>query len=382
MKKILFFPLLRMPSGHHQVADTIRSYITNRDSSIICKKIDLLSAWNPFIETLVTKTYLEWIHHFPKMYAWVYTHLAHSKTGRSFKYYEILFLSKMRTILQEEKPDLIICTHGFPSYFLNQLKFRGQCNIPVINVYTDFFINDIWGRERIDYHFVPSQMVKDELIHNSAISEDRVIITGIPIAEQFLKHNNEISKKESTYKVLISGGSVGLGNIAEILEKQGQSKIEFFVLCGKNEQLFQKLSKSSSENIHPLPYINSKEKMNQLYDYVDAIITKPGGVTISEALQKELPIFIHSALPGQEEINLRLLEKLGLVHMLKDDIPFELQIENVLYSNNRRREELLNNVQLYLEETAAGKPSEIYLFIKKIINSNDFGYISTHSNIL
>ena len=58
--------------------------------------------------------------------------------------------------------------------------------------------------------------------------------------------------------------------------------------------------------------------MNELYSMADAIITKPGGVTISEALKKGLPIFIHSALPGQEEINLKLLKKLKLVHELND----------------------------------------------------------------
>lgn len=51
--------------------------------------------------------------------------------------------------------------------------------------------------------------------------------------------------------------------------------------------------------------------MNQLYNKADAILTKPGGVTISEALQKKLPILVHTSLPGQEEINLDyLLEKI------------------------------------------------------------------------
>ena len=188
MRKILFFPLLRMPSGHHQVADTIAEYFKNRNSKIVCKKIDLLSAWNPMVEKVITRTYLEWIHHSPKTYAWVYKKMAHtSEKQRSYYYYDFLFLKKMKQIITKEKPDLIICTHGFPSYFLSRLKQHNQCPIPVINVYTDFFINDVWGREEIDYHFVPSEKVKNDLMIKDGISESQIFVTGIPIGEQFIK---------------------------------------------------------------------------------------------------------------------------------------------------------------------------------------------------
>ena len=76
MKKVLFFPLLQMPSGHHQVADTIASYLLERDETIVCKKIDLLSTWNSLIESMITKTYLEWIDHFPKTYALSLIHIS------------------------------------------------------------------------------------------------------------------------------------------------------------------------------------------------------------------------------------------------------------------------------------------------------------------
>ena len=43
--------------------------------------------------------------------------------------------------------------------------------------------------------------------------------------------------------------------------------------------------------------------MNVLYDKADAIITKPGGITITECLWKQVPIFVYEALPGPEEMN-------------------------------------------------------------------------------
>jgi UDP-N-acetylglucosamine:LPS N-acetylglucosamine transferase len=275
----------------------------------------------------------------------------------------------MEKIIAEENPDLIVCTHGFPSYFLSKLKRKGNCPIPVINVYTDFFINDVWGREGIDYHFAPSQAVKDHLMKSEGISENQILVTGIPTDEQFEKQLQQV-ETSSKYRVLISGGSVGLGNIAELLQQQSKdSKVEYFVLCGKNKKLFQKVENLHSHNIHPLPYISSREKMNELYSNVDAIITKPGGVTISEALKKGIPIFIHSALPGQEEINLKLLKEQNLVQVLKEDQPLEAQL--IHYFKDKVGTSLFqSSLQSYLSEIQAGSPNEITSFIHTLLDPN------------
>ncbi|MBS4196796.1 MGDG synthase family glycosyltransferase [Lederbergia citri] len=364
MQKILFFPLLKMPSGHHQVADTLTSYIKKRDPSIICKKIDLLSAWNPVVESVVTQVYLEWIHYFPKSYAWTYRQMANtSKPTRSYKYYEILFMKKMKQIVLEEKPDLIICTHGFPSYILSKLKMDNQGIPPVINVYTDFFINDVWGREGIDYHFVPNQKVKNDLIHKNDIPEDQIYVTGIPTAEQ-IEESFRTRKTNTRYRVLVSGGSVGLGNIMDLMKQQKDgSDVEYLVLCGKNQHLFRKIEKLNNPNIYPLPYITSRNEMNQLYDEVDAIVTKPGGVTISEAMKKRLPIFIHSALPGQEEINLQQLKELKLVNELKQNQSLSEQITD--FFNSSSFNQFQHSLKSYLMEIKHGDPDNI----SKIIHS-------------
>jgi processive 1,2-diacylglycerol beta-glucosyltransferase len=370
VKKILFFPLLRMPSGHHQVADTIAGYMQKRDASIVCKKVDLISSWNPMVESIVTNTYLEWIHYFPKNYAWVYKQMAYkSNSDRSYKYYDFLFMKKMKQIIAEEKPDLIICTHGFPSYFLSRLKAENQCSIPVINVYTDFFINDVWGRDGIEYHFASSQVMKNNLMKSNRISEKQILVTGIPTNEQFEKHVIP-QKTHSKFQVLVSGGSVGLGNIDDLLRQQcKERKVEYFVLCGKNKKLYQKIENLHSPNIHPLPYISSREQMNELYSNVDAIITKPGGVTISEALKKGLPIFIHSALPGQEEINLKLLKEQNLVQVLNVHQSLDEQLIN-FFMDETVKERFQASLQTYLREKKAGSPTDIARFINAVIDSN------------
>lgn len=180
-----------MPSGHHQVAEAMMEYISEYGAHIECKKIDVLTEWNSVVEEAVVKIYKSWIHHVPALYGALYRFTARgSDSPRSHKLHEFLFMRKMEEILAEEEPDLIVCTHALPSYLINQLKRKGKCSIPCLNIYTDFFINDVWGIDKVDYHFVPSRQLKEQLTAIHGLPANRVHITGIPIST-YIKEGHE-----------------------------------------------------------------------------------------------------------------------------------------------------------------------------------------------
>lgn len=332
MKRILFLPFLQMRSGHHQVAEAVMDIVKQQLNGIIMKKVDLLSYANPQLEKMITTGYLKWIRYAPETYDLAYKKFfyAPSANDHSFKWYHYFLLKKMEKLLMEEKPDLIVCTHGFPSYLLSQLKRKRRCDIPVANVYTDFFINNVWGKDDIDYHFLPSQDVKQDFSKKYRIPEHRMFVTGIPVHQEITKSTKQ-KNQGGRPKLLISGGNNGLGGIVKLLERSKPcSPFDFFVLCGNNQKLYDEIQSWNADHIKPLPYISSRAEMNQLYEEMDAIVTKPGGVTISEVLQKRLPVFVQSVLPGQEEINLRYLTKKGLVFQLNPKNSFELEMLSIL----------------------------------------------------
>jgi processive 1,2-diacylglycerol beta-glucosyltransferase len=204
-------------------------------------------------------------------------------------------------------------------------------------VYTDYFIHRFWGLDYIDFHLVPSYQMMAYL-KQRGISDRKIYITGIPIHSKIKKQKQSpVYKKKPVSSVLISGGNLGVGGLEELLKNMEEVKspqqIQFYVLCGKNKKLYEKLKKIPKNNIIPYPYIRCREKMNDLYDQIDAILTKPGGVTISESLFKRKPIMIYDALPGQEEINLKQLKDLSLVFHLNKQKIYE-QIHSILQDEN------------------------------------------------
>lgn len=350
MKRVLFLPFLQIPSGHHQVADSLIEGLRMIDPSIQCDKVDIFQYRSKWIEMLSSYMYLKWIHYFPGFYSWLYHKSVYTnvKENKRYRHYEALFLKAMKKLIHEKKPDIMICTHALPSYMLSQLKEKQVVSTPVINVYTDFFIHQLWGIKGIDFHFVPSKENKQSLIEKG-VHPGRIFITGIPVHHKITKTHEFKFTKKYPETILITGGNLGVGFMDRLISSlERQSAFHYYILCGKNERLYQKLSAIKGP-FTPFSYIESREHMNEIYEKSDAIVTKPGGVTISESLMKQLPIFVYHALPGQEEINLNQLSRLGVVHPInqsKTDPQLEKQI-HAFFSDQHLIDQYKENVLDY-----------------------------------
>jgi processive 1,2-diacylglycerol beta-glucosyltransferase len=342
-------PFLNIPSGHHQVADAISEWIRMVDTTMQVEKVDIIEYSLGKLVTVVSACYVNLIRYFPKFYNHLYQKTAGTQMpGRRYLLYEWLFLKFMDQLIREKKPDVIICTHALPSYLANQMKKAGMLSIPVLNVYTDLFVNDVWGIQEIEYHLVPNVHIKQWLMRNG-INKDRIFVTGIPIHPKISKPNKGL-EKPGHYSILVASGSLGIGAVRSFFKTNVLSgKIHYKVLCGRNIRLYNFLKKMNNPLITPLPYIESREEMNKLYDEIDGIVTKPGGVTVSEGLIKKIPIFVYDTLPGQEEINFQFLNRMGIIYNLKNWNQLksaDTEILDVLQNKNKLIE-LKNKMEEY-----------------------------------
>ncbi|WP_180954896.1 MGDG synthase family glycosyltransferase [Bacillus sp. V3-13] len=373
MKKILFLPLFKMESGHHKVASALIDSFAQEYPSIQCKKVDLLSFMSPALEKGISHLYLKWIKKAPSYYSRFYKNFFSKNSKLIQKSYESFCLEKMEDLLLREQPDLIVCTHSFSSFLAGKLKKYGVISTPVINIYTDFFINSLWDLDEVDWHFVPSHHIKTQLAE-TGIPAEKIKITGILV-------NNEITQRSkrkafnTPLRILITGGNLGLLRVSNFGES-GSYSAEYRVLCGTNVPLYRSIDMKKSPVVTPYSYITNSAKMNELYDWADVIVTKPGGVTISEALRKRLPIFLHSVLPGQEEKNVEYLKATDLVYLLDPHSPMEEQIFTFL-QNQPAVFKKHKAAHAYLSELELVTTAEVCHFIEKtILNEDKPGHIA------
>ncbi|MBN1870611.1 MAG: hypothetical protein JW847_08565 [Candidatus Omnitrophica bacterium] len=219
---------------------------------------------------------------------------------------------KLQQFFKEEQFDYIIMTHFMPTEIAASLKRAGLISSKLITVITDFDVHRIWLADGIDTYTVASDWTKNKL-EDMGIPHERVFVTGIPTDEKFASPvamdvlKKKLGLQEQMFTVLIATGSFGIGPIEAIIETL--KGFQVIVVCGNNQGLYERLTAQKSPLVHVLGLVDN---MHELMAVSDAMVTKPGGLSISEALVSHLPMIFFNAIPGQETGNIKVLETYGV----------------------------------------------------------------------
>ena len=361
--------------GHNRAARAIKEELESRtidNMSIECEIVDSLKLVNNTMDKVISRGYENSALYTPKAYGSVYrfseTTIA-SKNEFKTNPLTSLMARKFKHLLNESTPDLIIGTHPFPMIALSTLKKNNNIHSlsrsesfykstkvdipPMISVLTDYTTHSTWIQNEIDYYIVGHEYVKELLVYEGVDSE-KVKAFGIPVEKSFLSHRDretvltELGLSPEKLTVLLMGGSFGAGNIKETLEDLIAIDRDFqiLVITGRNEHLKDKLSKMLDSTIHNkniclLGYTN---KMNDILASIDVLISKPGGLTTTEALLNDVPMIVPYFIPGQEEENLDFLTNCGaaLRTTKKYSLPVLLK---VLIDDPSRLDNLRKNIK-------------------------------------
>jgi processive 1,2-diacylglycerol beta-glucosyltransferase len=236
-------------------------------------------------------------------------------------------------ILRDFKPDVVLCTHYQPLEILAGLKPKKDEPRPfTVCVITDFEAHAFWMAPNVDLYFVAAEETKARLVARGANAND-VIPTGIPIAAKFSQLvdasavRKQIGIRDDLPTLLVLSGGFGTGPVGEILEALDKVEAPFqtIVVAGRNEELRRNLAAQDCR--HPTRVLGFATNMHELMSIADLILTKPGGLTSSEALALGKPLFILNPIPGQEAANSDFLLERGAAAKVNriDDLPYRIQ---------------------------------------------------------
>lgn len=227
--------------------------------------------------------------------------------------------ARLVNFLNQYNPDVVINTHFLGSEVMADMKRRGMLeDTKLITVVTDYFMHSFWVDKTIDYYCVAQDESKEHLIKRG-ISSEKIRVFGIPIDRVFTikKDKNRLCDKLNISKnlrtVLIGSGGFGVGPIKDLVKELSGIKkdIQLLVVCGKNPKLYREISDLATSLETPIKVYEFVDNMDELMEVSDVMVTKSGGMTSSEAMAKDLPMIINSAIPGQEAKNCRYLVKAG-----------------------------------------------------------------------
>lgn len=232
--------------------------------------------------------------------------------------------NKLLPVIHEFNPDVIISCHAFVTIMLDKLKEDGEITTPVISQITDFSPHYTYVVNNIDHFIVSSDEMVDMMTNKYKLPAKKVHPFGIPVAEKFLEpcDRNAVARdlglKENTPTILFMAGSFGVSKILKLYEEISQMEpdAQYIVITGNNKKLYHKFESIVGDNTKLLMYVDN---VNDYMHCADLIITKPGGLTVSESIHCALPMAIYNAFPGQEEENAKFLLKSGVAVILQEN---------------------------------------------------------------
>lgn len=365
--------------GHHATANALGDLFIQKGAEV--KTVDVYEYLNRLVHDTISKGYLFSTKYTPELYRIFYT-LTENKDRDDFIFNRLNIIQavnalgsvKFEKILDDFDPDAIVCTHIFAAQLINEMKKRGMVTAPTIGIVTDYTIHPFWEDvEDIEYLVTASELIT-HLAVKRGIAASRILPYGIPIHPKF---NAAISKEHARKElgldmerpvVLVMGGSMGYGNNKKVVEQIGSIGIDFQILavCGNNKRQYTKLVEYKEEytgkcSLYPFGFVNNVEL---LMSAADCIITKPGGLTVSEAIAKCLPMVLVDPIPGQEERNVEFLINNGIASLVTKTFPLDEAIFH-LFTNPVRLRTVNETIK------AIGHPDASEKLVDFILNLKD-----------
>ncbi len=225
---------------------------------------------------------------------------------------------QLYTYIQEGGYDAVICTHVFSGLLLRQTMKEHPLQLKTAFVGTDYTCSPGTANSELDYYFIPSKALTEEFVAQG-IPEEKLFPSGIPVRKEFYMQVNKQQAKEklgidpSHSHLLMMCGSMGCGpmeKLTKLLSRGMDEAMELSIICGTNEKLQQELTEAFGcfPGIHIYGFVKD---IASLMDSADLYLTKPGGLSTTEAAAKSLPMVFIDAVAGCEEYNLLYFTSIG-----------------------------------------------------------------------
>ncbi len=317
-------------AGHNRAAEALHESAREYCPGVETAWVDSLQYTNRLFARLYEKTY-HWIASAsPALWGLLYQQQGGRgarKLDKVIELHDRLTYRKLMAHVEEFRPDAVLCTHFLPA---NAILAHTRA-VPVYVVVTDFDVHPLWINRRAAGYFVaaPELLV---LLARRGFPAGRVRVTGIPIHPVFSRGMPRGATDRPS--ILFMSGGLGMGDMVEALDRllSIDRPFRLTVVAGKNEKLRKRLAEAARGRAEVHGFVTN---IHDLMAGSDLVITKSGGLTVSECLARGLPMVVFLPIPGQEEANADfLLERGAAVKARSLDI-LDFKVRELLESPSR-----------------------------------------------
>lgn len=375
MKRVLLISA-GVGGGHVRAAQALQKSFERWRPEVEVRHVDALDFVTEAMRFAYVVPYLNLVNHLPELWGYLYKQSADkkidSKTSRIRSIATKLQAGALKALVEEFRPDQIIATHFLPLDLFTTKAGKRKWPIPVSCVITDYAVHSFWLREWVDRYYVANDECVASLVRRGFVPE-RVQVTGLPIDPAFVDAAARNDARDGQFtdegaarpdgvppgiaadggrrlKVLLMGGGFGVGHMVDAakailgirdgvardpssLTPMGQPRgrgVHLTAIAGRNAETKAALEALDVPHAAQLTVRGFIEDVQEEMATADVLVSKAGGLTVTEALVMGLPMFLLDPIPGQEEHNADMLLEEGAAKKVGSLDSLEFKLDRAL----------------------------------------------------
>jgi processive 1,2-diacylglycerol beta-glucosyltransferase len=325
-------------AGHLRAAQAVELALRELDPGAAVENYDVLEFTNATFRRLYSAAYFDLVNKAPHVLGYFYDMLDRApsprhKSDRLRRFVEKLNLSRFLRFVSQGQWDIIVNTHFLPAELIASLRRRGTIRTPQLTVTTDFETHRLWVNQPCDRYFTATEEGAANLQAWGVPAAD-VTTSGIPVHPDFRRPKD---RAECTARLGLAGdrpvvlqlaGGFGVGPVESLYRGllAVEPPLEIVAVAGRNEELKTRLEQVAVPERHRAKVLGFTTQMADWMAAADVVMSKPGGLTTSEALASGAAMAVVNPIPGQESRNCDYLLENGAAIKINNlaTLPFKL----------------------------------------------------------
>jgi processive 1,2-diacylglycerol beta-glucosyltransferase len=304
--------------------------------------VDFPHEVSPGVERLLRDAYLEALKLWPTAYGKLYQSSGTSQPGSYVYYLRTAGLKTLERLVSSTGAQALVAPHFYGAGVLGSYKEQNPEMFSAV-VLTDYVPHPIGVPLNLDLYVVADDVAAED-VAKLGVPEERIHPTGIPIDPIFEEPVDPARKEilnlddDDLPVVLVMGGGLGGGDLEESVSLllQASDAMHLVVLCGSNERSRKRLERLAERGGHEATFLAFTDRVRELMAAGMVLVTKPGGMSCTEALASRLPQVLYHPIPGQEEDNAAAMVRYGAGVIVRETSQILGQTLKILTSAHHR----------------------------------------------
>lgn len=306
--------------GHNSAGLAVQEALHRQN--IPCEMKDALSFARGHASRTISGAYIGIATKAPSLFGNIYRLggvISSSKRKSPVYFANTRYAAPLKAYIEENGFDVVVTPHLFPAEALTCLRRKGELSVPCYAVATDYTCIPFWEETELDGYFLPHEDLIPEF-EKKGIPREKLIPTGLPVSARYYSHTDQrearqkLGLPEDAPVFLVMTGSMGFGDISSFtldLLLTCPKEAGIVILTGNNAPLKERIDKdfAGEKRVRTVPFT---QEVSLYMDACDVLLSKPGGLTSTEAAVKNVPLVHTKPIPGCETRNARFFSSRGI----------------------------------------------------------------------